>query len=337
MFNSFIVDTVRLKENVQSVKLQNPNSLICAMVKANAYGVGLNQVVKVIDDFVDFYGVAYYFEAEQVRNISNKKILIVGPIENEINEDFSFTCGSECELDFLINSNKKVKIHLKINTGMNRYGFDDLKNFKNILEKIKNSKLILEGIYTHFATTDEHVEKQMKRFLPFVKVAKTVNKNLIVHADNSGVNEIKNHHLNMVRIGHSLYVRKTENFKPVVKIQSKILEIKIVDQNELVGYSRRCVLDKKTKVAIVSIGYADGFDLRYIGMKLKVLGRKCRVLNVCMDCFMLDIGNLKLKKGDVVEILNDDNSILNYSNYTKNIESEIVIRFSHLRGNFIFL
>ena len=193
------------------------------------------------------------------------------------------------------------------------------------------SKLILEGVFTHFATVDDFVDIQFKRLKSFVKLCYKYKLYPIVHADNSAVNERFNHKLNMGRVGYNLFIKNNEIF-PVVEIKSRIVEIQEVKKNESIGYGNKCIAGKNTKVAIIPIGYADGFDMGYIGIQLKIKNQLCRVLNVCMDCFMLDISNVKLKKGDDIYVLNKFNSLKYYANYDKTHEYEIITRFSHARA-----
>ncbi|MBO5954955.1 MAG: alanine racemase [Clostridia bacterium] len=334
MLNKIIIYKDNLINNIKQVKFQNPNSKVCAMVKANAYGVGVGEVVQVLDEFVDFWGVACFFEAQELENLTNKKILIVGALEKEnVNERFSYTCSSFEDVQMLASTKKRIKIHLKINTGMNRYGFKDVKDFKKALSLISKSSLELEGIFTHFATHDDFVDEQMKIFKTFVKLCYRFGFKPIVHADNSSVNQLNNHHLDMVRIGFNLYNKDGDWFLPVREIKSKIVQVQYVKKGELVGYNYRFVAKKNLRVAIIPLGYADGFDMRLIGMKLLIDGKKCEVLNICMDCFMLDISSTQLKKGDEIYILNKFNSLSDYAKYINVSEYEMSCKFSHMRAD----
>ncbi|MBQ9795508.1 MAG: alanine racemase [Clostridia bacterium] len=314
MFNKFIIYKNNLINNIKQVKKENPNSMICAMVKANAYGVGDIEVVKTLNEYADFFGVACFFEAKRIKTHTSKPILILGSVEKqEIDESFRYSCVDIEDLKFLISLNKPIKIHLKINSGMNRYGFKDVKQFKKALNMISQSKLILEGVFTHFATTDDYVNIQMKNFKSFLKVCKNFNVKPIVHADNSFVNEKFNHGLDMVRVGFSLFNRNDGWFLPVVEIKSQIVQVYNVAKGELVGYDYRCVATKNIKIGVVPIGYADGFDLKLIGIGLLINNVECKVLNISMDCFILDITNTDIKKGDEICILNKFNSLNHYA------------------------
>ncbi len=333
MFNKFIIYKDNLINNIKQVKSENQNSKICAMVKANAYGVGDCEVVKILENYVDFYGVACFFEAQKISVITNKKILIVGALEKEnINENFSYSCSEIEDVKYLSSLNKRINIHLKVNTGMNRFGFKDIKEFKNVLGIIKNSKLNFEGLFTHFATSDEKVEEQMTVLNKFIKIVRKHGFNPIIHADNSFVNEKYNHHLNMVRVGFNLYAQSSGWFLPVTEIKTKVVQIQDVKKGELVGYNYRYVASKNVKVAIIPIGYADGFNLKNIGLELNLNGNLCKVLNVCMDCFMADVTNSNIKKGDEVFILNKFNSLTKYAEHLQTTEYEVLTNFSNIRA-----
>jgi len=333
MFNKLIIYKDNLISNIKQVKQENKNSKICAMVKANAYGVGVEQVAKILDEYADFFGVACFFEAKQLRKQTKKPILIVGSFsKEEIDVDFSYACSSLDDLMMIISQNKKVKIHFKINTGMNRFGFKDLKQFKKALMLAKKNSIIVEGIFTHFATTDDYVFEQMQRFEKFVKLCKNAGFSPCVHADNSFVNEKFNHNLDMVRVGYNLYNNDKGWFLPVVEIKSAVVNLIEVSKGELVGYDYRCVAKKKMKVAVVPIGYADGFDLKYIGMELKVDGVLCEILNVCMDCFMIDVSKTSIKKGDDLFVLNKFNSLKSFSKYINSSPYEVMTKFSQIRA-----
>ncbi len=333
MFNKIMIYKDNLINNIKQVKNENPSSKICAMVKANAYGVGEVEVVQILDDFVDFWGVACFFEANKIKKLTPKKILIFGAVEKDcVDDDFSYSCGSFDDVKFFSSLNRNINIHLKINSGMNRYGFKDIKEFKKTLEFISKSKLTLEGVYTHFATTNEFVKKQMNVFKKYVQITNKLGFHPMIHADNSFVNEKYNHNLDMVRIGFSVYARSDGWFLPAYEIKSQVVKIQNVKKGELIGYNYRCVAKKDTKVAIIPVGYADGFDMRFIGIKLKHNGQDCEVLNICMDCFMLDVTDLEIKEGDELFLVNKFNSVNLYADHVETTPYEILTKFSNMRA-----
>ncbi len=327
MFNSFYISKANLLHNLRIIK-KKTNAKVCAMVKANAYGVGLKEVVSILNNKVDYFGVVNVSEADEVRAISKNKILIVGALEQGEIKDYSYTCCSIKDIKYLISLNKKVNIHLKINTGMNRFGLK-LCQLKRALKLIAESKLILEGVFTHFATADNFVDCQYKLLEKAVAIIKQQGFNPIVHADNSA--NITKHNLDMVRVGFKLY-NDSFPFKPVVKITAKILQINTVMRGAVVGYDYNFVAPKKMRVAVVSLGYADGFLHGLIGCKIFVKGKACSVLNVCMDCFMLDVTDVNIKLGESIYIINKENNLFYYANYLHTSPYEIGTNFSKIRA-----
>lgn len=327
MFNQIIININNIIKNIELAK-KKPQ-LTCVMMKANAYGVGASIVAREISPSVDYFGVANIEEARELKLLTDKKILIVGPLCEYGDLDFEYTCSSLDDINKLKSTNQKYKIHLKVNTGMNRYGFSSLEEFYNALKEIKNSQLKLVGVYTHFATTDSFVNEQMKKFLRFKKLSKKKFKGLIFHADNSTVANKFNHKLDMVRLGHSIYLNSKY---PSLEIQSQIVETREIKVGQLVGYSKRFIAKRDMKIAILPIGYADGFSLKLIGFKIKIGKHYCRVLNVCMDCCMIDITDTRLKKLDYVGIVDSHNPISKYAKYLKTIDYEVLTSLSHVRG-----
>lgn len=334
MLNKVYYNSKNLVENVQQVQKNNPNSMICAMVKANAYGIGTAFAVKTLSPYVHFFGVATQKEAEKVEKFTSKKILIVGPLErtNKINSRFSYTCHCLEDVEFLASLNKKLNIHIKVNSGMNRYGFSNKQEFSKALTIIQGSKLLFEGIFTHFATDDDFVESQLNVFKKYLTLTKKFGFNPIVHVDNSIVNQKKNHHKSMVRIGFDLYNKNNFYFKPVVSIKSSIVQINQCKKGDLVGYDYKYVCPTRKTIAVVPVGYSDGFSKSYIGTNISFKGKKCSVLNVCMDCFMIDITNIKTKKGDEIFILDENNPLKIYANHSNISEYEVMCKFSHIRA-----
>jgi len=294
----------------------------------------VEEIVKISDNNIDVYGVVNFEEAKKLKNLTTKKILIVGALdyEEEVDSSFSYACHSLEDVKFLISQKKHLNIHLKVNSGMNRFGFKSLNEFKKAISLIKKSNLVLEGVFTHFATNDEYTELQFQNFQKFMDYVKKNFSNCLIHTDNSIVSKLQNHSLDMVRIGFDLYNLNNEKNKLTVKIRTKVVAIQKVKTGELVGYDYRFVANKNLKIAVFPIGYADGFGLENIGLKLKLKNEECEVLNVCMDCFMLDVSKIKIKKGDTLFILDESNSLEVYSNYQNVSVYQIMTNFSKIRA-----
>lgn len=338
MFNKFMISKENLFNNLKQVKKNNPNSKICAMVKADAYGVGMCEIVKLLDNKVDYFGVACFFEAVEVRKLTDLPILIISPIgeiDFELCEKFNIeiSINGIDDIKRIIKSNNKVGLHIKINSGMNRYGVKNESEYERMLKLIKKKNLPLKGLFTHFATKDDYVETQMKSFEEYLRIAKNFGLNPILHTDNSIVNLTSNHHLDIVRIGFNLYNKDENGFSPVVKIKSVIAHENFVHKGELIGYDKKYIADKNLRIGVVPVGYADGFLQGLKGFEIYNDGEFLSVLNICMDCFMLDISNTKLKVGDNIDILNHSNSLSRYAKYLNTNEYEIMTNFSKIRAD----
>ena len=156
----------------------------------------------------------------------------------------------------------------------------------------------------------------------------------IFHVDNSA--NLNKHNLDMVRIGFDLYDADLP-FCQVVSITGCVQQVNKVKAGELVGYNYNFVAKQNMKIAVVSVGYADGFLRGLIGLEISVMGVKCKVLNVCMDCFMLDVSNIKINKGSRIFILNDENNLSLYAKQLNTSEYEVMTNFGRMRAKRILI
>ena len=241
--------------------------------------------------------------------------------------------------------NKKSKIHIEIESGMGRTGVQE-KNLNSFIEEIKKLENIeVEGVYTHFATSDADVEfanQQIEKFNRAVLVIKKEFKDIkYIHCANSGaILNVKNYPGNMVRPGIMIYgcypndkLKEKIELKPVCTLKSKISFIKEVEKNTSISYGRTYTTNKKSIIANVPIGYADGIR-RMLSNKGNVVvnGKKAPIVGtVCMDSFMIDVTELKdVKVGDDVYIW--DNKIITLdeiANQCQTINYEILSTISN--------
>ena len=290
-----------------------PTHNICAMVKANAYGLGVDWVCQTLKNKVRFFGVATLAEALEIRRFDTETpVLIVGHCQSfyvASTHNISVTIESVAQLEkaLIFCKNKPLKIHLKIDTGMNRFGIKSKKILKKIIKIIKNNKnLIFEGIFTHFYFTEnqEITIKQLNKFNEFLKCI-PCDEIPICHIGGTGVlNSLPSHLIKnfMVRVGIGLYE------KEVVKIKSKLIKVFEINRGEWLGYSGGFKAKRKTKVGIVPLGYADGVNralsnsgyVQVQGQSVKIIG------NVCMDVFFVDLTHNSAKEG--AEVLVFDNA-----------------------------
>jgi alanine racemase len=290
-----------------------PTKLL-AVVKANAFGHGAVEIAKAAEkEFVDFLAVAYLEEGIELREAGiGTEILLL----NYCSPEF-FGKAAEYSLTATLHSFDEIrrinciegrlpKFHLKINTGMNRLGFN-LNQAVDAFETARDSDIIINGIYSHLATADEDdtsfYEIQFERF-------ENLTNELINRGFNPGIRHLCNSAASIrfprkcfdySRIGISSFgvqpscFFKDPELKPVLTFRSCISQIRTLVQGESVGYGRTFVAEENMTVAVVPVGYVDGFDRRlsnkgYVligGIPCKVLGR------VCMDHFIADISKVR--------------------------------------------
>ena len=324
------IDLDAIKYNFNQIKKSVSSHVrIMAVVKANAYGHGITEVSETLSSAgVDYLGVATMDEAVKLRHDGIKKpILVLGSIlpheiEAAIKYDVTLTA---CHDDLLreLNKqaqikNKKVNVHLKVDTGMGRIGIwhDEALHFIKWILGRKN--LFLEGIYTHFSSAgrDEFFTNyQMESFETLLGQFEKDGLNIpLKHAANSiATIDVKRSHLNMVRPGiiiYGMYPKKSFakffKLKPALSLKTKIVYIKDVPQGRSISYGRTYITDKDTKIATLPIGYADGYE-RILSNKAYVLvkGQRARVVGkVTMDQVMIDVGHVKgARLGDEVVLI----------------------------------
>ena len=324
--NSYTTYTVfqnKIKKNLIAYKNIDNKSKICAVVKANAYGIGTINVVPKIESLVDCFAVANFQEAKSASQYTSKPIIIL----NFVPEDTIFECAkngfqiSVSNFSQLLqikkySKEKAVGIHLAVDTGMHRIGFDSCEKFEKALKFIKNSKNIeIKGIFSHIfnAKNKQDTQKQNQIFEKYLQILSQyfdiskITKHLL--ASESAI-KYPEYRYDMVRLGIVLYANfdGKEQFCDAVQIKSKIVGIKEVNIGESVGYNKKFIAKQKTKIATIPLGYADGI-LRSYAKKGYVLFKDkfCKIVgNICMDMFAVDITGIDAKVGDAVTIIGAD-------------------------------
>jgi len=328
-----------LSENIRAIRnLVKKPTKILAVVKADAYGHGVLESAKtLLENGADYLGVASLDEGIQLRRHGiTAPILILGAIEKHCAE--TVVCEDlipavfDSEMARAISEAAQrigtlAKIHIKVDTGMSRIGFvagvDDDAVSKEILEISKMPGILIEGIFSHFATADEADDSYMRLQLSrFLKICTMLEENgleiPIRHIANSGaIMMYPETHLDMVRAGIILYGlypssevdRSRLDLKPVMAVKSRITMIKELEENRGVSYGKVYITSQNTRVATVPIGYADGYTRTLSGRaqmiaknkKVPVIGR------ICMDQCMIDVTNVHtISTGDEVIIFGAD-------------------------------
>jgi len=311
-----------------------PDRKICAVVKADSYGMGSLELSKMyLENGVDMFAVAVIGEAFELREkIIDKDILVLGFTSEEFYDDAIENNITLTIYDYnhavRLNEaakklHKKAKIHIKIETGMNRLGFlPTAENADKIASIAKFENIKIEGVFSHQAKADEKdkttAHMQADRFIKFMGMLEERNVEIpIKHIANSAtIIELPEYYFDMVRPGIILsgfYPSDevdTEKyiFKICVTLKAKVANVKTIDAGESVGYGHLYRADKPVVVGTIPLGYADGYS-RLLSNKgyVVVKGVKCPILGkICMDQFMVELSNVENPQiGDVATVYGD--------------------------------
>ncbi len=319
----------------QVKKLVGEKTKIMAVVKANAYGHGAVEISKLaISLGVDYLAVAIPEEGVELRekDIKTPILVFTPPFEHQIELFFKYDLtptivSIEIAEKFNLFSEKfgkRIKCHIKIDTGMGRIGV----NHKDAVEFVKKvhsdfKNLYIEGIYTHFATSDEKDKTYAReQFKKFVEITRTLDnfgiKIPLKHCANSGaILDLPETYLDMVRPGIMLYgyhpsldVLNKIELKPVMTLKSKVSFIKEVEPGTSISYGRKFIAKERTKIATIPIGYADGYRRQLTNLGKVEINKKIFpvVGTVTMDQIMVDVGlNTDVKVGDDVILFGSEN------------------------------
>ncbi|MCF6271228.1 MAG: alanine racemase [Melioribacteraceae bacterium] len=339
-----------LKFNYLNIRKKVSNSLIMAVVKADAYGHGMIQTVSVLEKLNNkkpaYYGVAFLEEGIELRKskVTKSPILIFSPFKKEeVSDSIKFklmpTVTSEQEIKELskLELNKKLKVHINIDTGMGRVGLPFEKAFSLVEQLSKVNNIIIDGIYTHFATSDERNKKfselQLKRFIDVIdKLNRAKIEVGSIHAANSGaILDLPNTFLDMVRVGISLYgyypsteTSESVKLKPVMALLADVASVTEVKKGTSISYGRKYKTKNDTKIVSVSIGYADGINRSLTNKMFCIIkNRKYpQVGTITMDRIMFDVGDAKIKVDDKVILLGKSkNEVISVSDWCRTLNT----------------
>lgn len=337
MLSYIEISKKNLKHNIGLFRdLLKPETKLIGVVKANAYGHGIREIVEASEKLFDCFQVDDLLELAEIRKLTKKPVLVLGYIEDEALEVAVKLNGilSVYDLSRLkrleaigAKLKKKVAIHIKIDAFLGRQGLlpDDLHLFIAQLKKCKHLKT--EAIYSHFANIEDtsdfsHAQKQIDAFenakLVFVESGFL---DIMTHISASSgilVYEQMQHKSDMVRLGVAMYgmwpseeLRERYqhagfDLKPVMRWVSKVAQVKVLPSNHSIGYGLTYITKQPTKIAIIPQGYSDGYDrgLSNIGEVL-IRGQRCPIRGrVAMNMFAVDVSDLKdVKAEDEVVLL----------------------------------
>lgn len=331
------IDLDAVLYNMESMhKKLKPGTKIAAVVKADAYGHGAVEISRVLENlpYLWGYAVATSNEAMQLVEAGRKKpIIILGLsfpeqfeeiVENDLRPAVCTYETAQALSDIAAEKNKVCRIHIKVDTGMSRIGFQVTPESADTVARIsKLPNIMIEGIFTHFARADESSKtpayEQFKQFEKMIAMVEEKGVQIpLKHCSNSaGIVEIPECNMDMVRAGITLYglwpseeVDKTKiSLKPVMSLRSRVAYVKELLPGRQISYGGTFTVKKKMTVATVPVGYGDGYA-RGLSNKGWVLikGQRAPICGrVCMDQCMVDVTDIPgVKIGDTVTLLGKD-------------------------------
>ncbi len=331
----------------------NKDTKAVAMIKADAYGCGALAVGQTLSHHnCDYFGVAVADEGVELRKAGiQTPVIIMNPEFNTFDLLIKYRLEPEIYSFKILKSFaeytekegiENFPIHLKIDTGMHRLGFEE-KDVNELIAFLKNNKsLRVESAFSHLVasedkTEDEFTLKQINTFKAVTEEIETkLNIRFIKHILNtSGIQRFSEYQMDMVRMGIGLYgvgIDSNSPIRPVATLKTRILQIKELTEEDTVGYNRKGKLNKKSRIAAIPIGYADGLSRAFGNGNgyVMVNGQKAPFIgNICMDVCMIDITDIpNVYEGDMVTIFGTEPSICELAEKTNTIPYEILTSIS---------
>jgi len=304
------VNSHTIAKNVATIKKHLRNGTrFCAVVKADAYGFGLTRIGKLLAPLVDCFAVANVTEGVALRKIGVKQDIILfgicDDVPTAIQNNLIITVENINQIRDLQKHQLHPRIHLAINTGMNRFGFSSVHELRNALQMLSTEHV--EGIYTHLAYENDHpqaIKSALTRFQKFTQICQKYFPHVLIHAACSGAISCPAAHFDMVRIGKALYGGSTET-QTALTVTSQIVAVKKIKPGSTVGYSGTFTATRPTVIGIMRGGYANGIPSQF-GGNVKVLVGKhlCPIIGrVCMDYCFIDVTNVPNPLNQTVTII----------------------------------
>lgn len=365
------VNLTQLKQNLENIRAKVAPAKVLVVLKANAYGHGVDGVAPFIAPFADYIGVAIVEEGIHLRKmgIATPILVMGGTLLEQLPDFFEYDLTlAASSLDLLTaaeqlareaSTRKRLKVHLKIDTGMERIGVREYEADALILKSLACSHLEIEGIFTHFANSEtlesdglpsavsELAESrlvkaslQLKRFQEVLSIYEKLGAPHppIRHAANSGATLLlPESYYEMVRPGVMFYgvypareIEKTIDVKPALTWKSKVVYSKITQPGRGVSYGSLWQAEVPTRIVTVPCGYADGYFRRMTNQARVVINGKSypQVGRICMDQFMVNVGEDDVKVGDEVTLLGNGITPENLADWVGTNEYEVMTNIS---------
>jgi len=341
--NTYVeVNLKNIESNVK--KLINDNNeyeYYFGVVKADCYGHNnLDTVKAIIDGGCNYLAVATLDEALEIRReILDIPILCLGIVPVEfigkcIDNNITITISNkEYLMKILKEKIDKVRVHIKVNTGMNRLGVNNKEDFNDIYRILKENNIEIEGIFTHIYNADDE-ELTFKQFEKFEKITEDIDlKEIpIIHlcASDATISYKKIPYANGCRFGIAMYgftEESTLEFLPTFSLYSEVIQINELE-NETLGYNGAYEVKEKEKIAVIPIGYADGIIRKNTGRKVYINENEYNIVgNICMDMLFVKVDE-SVRVGDKVTIIKDIKHINEIAKHLETIPYEILCSIS---------
>ena len=326
-----------------------PTTKLVCMIKADAYGSGSVEIAKTLQDYrVDYLAVAVADEGVTLRrNGITANVMIMNPEMTAFKTMFDYDLEPEVYsfrlLEALIRAAEKegitdYPVHVKLDTGMHRLGFDPTADMKRLIDRLKHQNAIIpRSVFSHFVGSDSDAfdDFSARQFALFDAGSKQLqaafSHKILRHMDNSaGIEHFPERQMDMCRLGLGLYgvdPRTNAMLQNVSTLKTTILQMHCVKAGETVGYSRKGVIEHDSLIAAIPIGYADGLDRRLGNRRCYCLvnGKKAPYVgNICMDVAMIDVTGIDCREGDSVEIFGDHLPVTVLSDVLETIPYEVL-------------
>lgn len=341
-------------------QLLSPTTLLTCMVKAFAYGTGSVEISRALQDcdMVDYLAVAVADEGIELRKAGiTLPIIVMDPevaaldliIENNLQPNiYSFQVLNDIIHAAEAKGLEDLPIHIKIDSGMHRLGFYQ-EDIPALIERLQQQKAVrVASVFSHLAGSDEaqfdsFTHEQARYFQACAtQLQSALNYPIIKHLCNTaGIERFPEYHYDMCRLGIGLYgmsfLQTTDSrhtassLRNVCTLKTTILSIKTVPANATIGYGRHTTLSEPRQIAVIPIGYADGFDRRFSNYAGEVLvrGKRCPVVgNVCMDQAMIDVTGTDAQPGDYAIIFGDQLPMQELAHKLNTIPYEVLTSIS---------
>ncbi len=349
------IDLSAVKHNIEVYRAYLPHSCnILAMVKASSYGSGAVKIAQYLQKIgINYLGVAYADEGVELRKHGVTLPILVMNAEEDGFDDiiayqlepaiYSFKMLDDFIKVLIREGLENYPVHLKFDTGMRRLGFEesDLNELTAILQAQPEIKL--QSVYSHLADADNATDAsftllQIKRFSAIVRHLDTViSYPYLKHLANSeAVANFPSIHLDMVRLGIGMFgfssnPQTQHALQEVVSWKSVVTQVKSIQTGESVGYGCNFIAQKPMNIAVIPVGYADGFRRMLsngVG-SVVIQGVFCPVVgNVCMDMTMVDVSSVHVREGDAVEIIGEHQSLSSFAQKMDTIPYEVLTSVS---------